>query len=171
MEGECSSPGRVIPRNNRSTNSYELYGGRTRGNNLPNLLKSDCGSSCRWGTPPTGESIPHSDDAALTRLETSLIGGRSVRWVCQQSSNNFQTLSERPTSNAFAGFEGLPPPTTLNTTSDPDNFPNGSVPVSTWTGRIRMRVLGVARHPPGRPPLLLRICRPPWKACTCPIRT
>ena len=111
-----------------------------QGNDLPNLLKADCGASYCWGISPTGESVPQAEAAALTRPKTSFINGRRVRWVCQQSSNSFQTLSEIPSSSALSGFDGLPPSTTLNTTSDPDNFPNGSVPVSTYPERINIHV-------------------------------
>ena len=80
--------------------------------------------------------MPQADAAALTRAKTSLTGGRSVRSVCQQSSKSFQTLSERPSSCAFAGFDGFPPSKTLNTTSDVDSLPNGGAPVSTYIGGI-----------------------------------
>jgi hypothetical protein len=110
------------------------------GSALPNLVKSESGSSYRWGTPPTDESVPQADAAALTRLKKSVTEGRNARWVCQLSSNSFQILSEMPSLSASAGLKGFPPPKTLNTTSDEDSFPNGSVPVSTYTRRVGMRV-------------------------------
>ena len=61
-----------------------------------------------------------------------MTGGRRVRSVCQLSSRSLQTLPERPSSSAFAGFNGFPPSKTLNTTSDVDSLPNGGVPVSTY---------------------------------------
>jgi len=111
-----------------------------RGGDLPNLKRSESGSSCRWVTSPTEDSVPQIEAAVLTRLETSITDGRSLRSLCQQSSSSFQTLSERPSSRAFVGFEGVPPPKTLNTTSGPGSLPNGSVPVSTYVGGINMRV-------------------------------
>jgi len=83
--------------------------------------------------------MPQTEAAALTRTETSVIDGREVRSVCQQSSNSFQTSSERPSLSAFAGFEGFSPLKTLKTSSDPDSLPNGSVPVSTCEARISTR--------------------------------
>ena len=103
---------------------------------LPNLVKSDPGSSYRFGILLTGESVPQAHAAALTRARTSFIDGRSAGSVRQQSSSNLQILSERPRSGASVGFEGRSPPKTFNTTSGPDSFPNGDVPVSTYTGRI-----------------------------------
>jgi hypothetical protein len=88
--------------------------------------------------PPTWGSIPQIEAAILTRSETSLIDGREKRSVCQQSSSSFQTLSESPSSSAFAGFEGLSSPKTLKTASDPENSPNGSVPVRTYEVRINI---------------------------------
>ena len=99
-------------------------------------MKSESGSSYHWVIPPTEESIPQREAAPLTRSETLSIGGREVRSGCQESSSNFQTLSERPSSSAFAGLEGLSPTRTLKTTSDPDNLPNGSFPVRTYKVRI-----------------------------------
>jgi len=81
----------------------------------------------------------------MTRSETSLIDGRESRSVCQQSSSSFQTSSQRPSSRAFAGFEGLAPPKILKTTSDPDNLPNGGVPVRTYKVRISIRAHWVSR--------------------------
>ena len=80
--------------------------------------------------------MPHTEAAALTRPNASLTDGRRVRSVFQQSSRSFQTPSERPNSNASAGFDGFPPPKTLTTTSDPDSLANGGVPVSTYTARF-----------------------------------
>ena len=99
---------------------------------LPNSVESDSRSSYRLGTPLTEGSVPQIDAAAFTQSKTPFIEGRSVRWVCQQSSSSSQTLSERPSSSAFVGFDGFFPSMTLNTTSDPDSVPNGSVPVSTY---------------------------------------
>ena len=84
------------------------------------------------GIPPTVESTPQTEAAPLTRSETSFIDGREVRSVCQHSSSSFQTLSESPSSGAFAGFKGFAPAKALKTASDPDS-PNGSVPVRTYT--------------------------------------
>ena len=109
-------------------------------NNPPNLLNSESGSSCRRGTLPTGESIPRTDAAALIRPETPSIDGRSARSACQQPSSRLQTSSERPSSNAFAGFVGFSPSMILSTNSDPDTSPNGSVPVSTYTGKMNICV-------------------------------
>jgi hypothetical protein len=103
-------------------------------------VKPESGSSYRWGTPPTGESVPQIDAAALTQLKKSVAGGRSVRWDCQLSSSSFQILSEMPSSSAFAGLEGFPPPTTLNTTSDEESSQNGSFPVSTYTRGFSLRL-------------------------------
>ena len=108
------------------------------GDDRPNSSNFDSGSSSREGMPPTGWSVPHTDATALIRPKTSFIGGQSVCWACQQSSSSFQTLSERPSSSAFVGFEGFLPATALNATSGPLSFPNGSVPVSTCTGRINV---------------------------------
>ena len=76
----------------------------------------------------------------MTRSKTSLTNGREIRSACQQSSSSFQTSSESPSSSAFAGFEGLSPAKALKTASDPENSPNGSVPVRTYKGRINIRV-------------------------------
>ena len=116
-----------------------------RGSDLPNLAKSESGSSYRWGTPPTGGSMPQAEAAALTRAETPSTDGREVWSVFQQSSSSSQTSSERPRLSASAGFEGLPPTTTLKTTSDPDILPNGSFPVRTCKGRINMRAHWASR--------------------------
>lgn len=89
----------------------------------------------------TGESEPQTHAAALTRAKTSFIDGRSVGSVRQQSSSSSQTLSEIPRSGASVGFEGRSPPKTFSTTSGPDSFPNGDVPVSTYTGRTGKWVL------------------------------
>ena len=106
---------------------------------LPNLLKPESWSSYCL-KPHNRGSIPQTDAAASIRRERSATNGRRVGWVCQLSSSSSQTLSERPSSNAFAGFEGFPPPTTSNTTSDEESLPNGSVPVSTCMRRIDVRV-------------------------------
>lgn len=77
--------------------------------------------------------MPQIDAATLRRPKTSLTGGRSIRLVSQQSSNNFHTPSERPVSSAFTGFNGFSPSRTLNTAS---SSLNGNVPVSTYIGVI-----------------------------------
>ena len=109
------------------------------GDDTPNLAKPELWSSYPW-IPPKGESVPETDAATLTRLKKSMTDGRSVRWVCQLSSSSFQISSEMPGPSALAGLEGFPPPKTFNATSDEGSFPNGSVPVSTYTRRIGMRV-------------------------------
>ena len=86
--------------------------------------------------------MPQTEAAPLIRSETSFIDGRELRSGCQQSSSSFQTLLERPSSSEFVGFEGLPPSKTLKTTSDPDNLPNGSVPVRTYKVRINTVHIG-----------------------------
>lgn len=106
---------------------------------LPNLVKSESLSSYCLGSHDGG-SVPRTNAAAFTRREKSMTEGRRVRWVCQLSSSSSQTLWERPSSSVFVGFEGFPPLKTLNTTSDKESLPNGSVPVSTYTGRVGMRV-------------------------------
>lgn len=83
--------------------------------------------------------MPQTEAAPLTQVETSLIDGREVRSASQQSSSNFQTSSERPSSNALAGFEGLSPPKALKTASDPENLSDGSVPVRTYRVGINER--------------------------------
>src|SRR5258708_731325 len=84
-----------------------------REGDVPNLSKHESGSSYRCRTtPPTGESILHADAADLRQESTPFTGGRSSGSVCQQSSSNFQTSSEKPSFTAFAGFEGLVPPKT-----------------------------------------------------------
>jgi hypothetical protein len=83
--------------------------------------------------------MPQIEAAILTWSETSFIDGRENRSVFQQSSSNLQTLSESPSSSAFAGFEGFSPANALKTSSDPENSPNGSVPVRTYKARIDMR--------------------------------
>ena len=103
------------------------------GNDVPNLEKSDSGSSYRLSIPLTGGSVPQTDAAALTQHKTPFTGGRSVRSVCQQSSSSFQTSSERPSSSAFAGLKGLSPSKTFDTTSDTGSPPKGGDPVSTCT--------------------------------------
>lgn len=123
-------------------NSTSLGGWRS---DLPNLKRSESGSSCRWVTPPTEDSVPQTEAATLTRLETSVTDGRSLRSLCQESSSSFQTFSERPSPDAFSGFKGLPPSNTLNTISGPGSPPNGSVPVSTCTGRINTRTRQASR--------------------------
>jgi len=107
--------------------------------NLPNWGKSESGSPYLWGILPTEESIPQTEAAPLTRSETSLIDGRESRSVCQQSSSNFQTSSERPSSSASVGLEGHSPAKALKTASDPENSPDGSVPVRTYNVRINTR--------------------------------
>ena len=107
--------------------------------NLPNWGKSESGSPYRWGILPTEESIPQTEAAPLTQVETSLIDGRENRSVRQQSTSNFQTSSERPSSNAFPGFEGLSPPKTLKTASGPENPLDGSAPVRTCMVKINTR--------------------------------
>ena len=104
------------------------------GSGLPKFVESDSGFSYRWVTPPIEESVPQADAAVLTSSNTLSTDGRSARWACQQSSSNFHTLSERPSSGAFAGFEGLSPLNTLKTTWGSGTLPNGSVPVSTYVG-------------------------------------
>ena len=99
---------------------------------LPNLSKRDSGSSYCLGIFLTEGSVLQTAATALIRPRTSVIRGRRARSFCQQSSRSFQTLSERPISRAFAGFNGFPPSKTLNITSDVDSLPNGSVPVSTY---------------------------------------
>ena len=99
---------------------------------VPNFSKQDSGSSCSWATPPTGRSVAQAEATDLRRARTSSTGGRSRRSVCQQSSSNIQSSSERPSSSAFVGLEGLSPSKTLTTTSDLVCLPNGSVPVSTY---------------------------------------
>ena len=98
---------------------------------LPKLNKSESGSSCRWGVSPTGESIPQVEAADLTQAETSFTDGREAESALQQSSNNLQTLSERPSLIAFAGFRGFSPPKTLKTTSEPTILPYGNDPMRT----------------------------------------
>ena len=142
-----------------------------RGSHLPNSVKSDSGSSVFRGILPTGGSIPQTEAAALTWPRTSFTDGRSARSVCQHSSSRRQTLLERPSSGAFTGFDGLAPPKTLNTTSDPDSLPNGSSPVSTCTGGIGKGVLGVVWHVPGISPLPSRIHQPLSKEQPYPVRT
>ena len=108
-----------------SVNSTPLGGWMS---DLPNLAESESGSSYCWGTPQTRGSVPQIDAAAVTRPKTFFTDGRSVRSVCQQSSNSFHTSSERPISSAFTGFRGVSPSRTPNTAS---SSLNGSVPVST----------------------------------------
>ena len=158
----------------RLQNPINLTSLDKRRSDLPNLLKCDSGSSYCLGIFLSEGSVPQTDAAALTRSKTFLTGGRRVRSCCQQSSRSFQTLSERPSSSAFAGFNGFPPPKTLNTTSDVDNLPNGGVPVSTLIGRrgsASARVRHCCTRAPDRLPSPWHICRPPSKACTCPVRT
>ena len=101
-------------------------------------MRSNSGSSYPWGIPRTKESVPQNDAAAVTRPKTSFTGGRSARSVLQHSSNNSQTLSERPSSRAFVGLGGLSPLKILCPASDSEASSNGSVPVSTYTGRINV---------------------------------
>ena len=115
------------------------------GCNPPNLLKLDRGSSYHRGAFPTGESVPHTEAAAFTRPNTSVIGGRSVRLVCQQSPSRSQSLSERPSFGAFAGFGGLPSDMTSRITSVVDRLLNGGDPVSTYTGWVYKR-MGYRSH-------------------------
>ena len=107
---------------------------------LPNLNKSESGSSCRWGVPPTGESIPQVEAADCIQVKTSVTDGREAQSVSQQSSSSLQTLSERPSSIAFAGFAGFPSPSTLKITSESLSLPYGSDPVRTYDAWINMRV-------------------------------
>ena len=109
------------------------------GSDLPNLADSESGSSYRWSIPPTEVSMPQTEAAPLTQVETSLIDGREVRLVCQQSSSSLQTSSERPSLGAFDGLEGFSPAKAPKTAPDPENPPNGSVPVRTYKVRINTR--------------------------------
>ena len=116
-----------------------------RRSDVPNLAKFESGSSTRWGMPLTEGSMLQTEAAPLTRVETSLINGREIRSVCQQSSSSFQTSSESPSSSAFAGFDGLSPLKTSTTTSYFDILPNGNVPVRTYKVGINMRTHSASR--------------------------
>ena len=103
---------------------------------LPNLNKSESGSSYRWSVSPVGESMPQVEAADFTQAETSLTDGREAQSAFQQSSSSLQTLSERPSSIAFSGFRGFFPPKTLKITSEPPSLPYGNDPVRTYSARI-----------------------------------
>ena len=113
---------------------------------VPNSNKFESGSSCSWGVSPVGESIPQVEAADLTQAETSPTDGREAESVFQQSSSSLQTLSERPSSIAFAGFRGFSPPKTLKITSEPWRLPYGNDPVRTYRARINMRAHWAPHH-------------------------
>lgn len=112
---------------------------------LPNLENPESGSSYRWGIPPTEDSMPQTEAAPLIQVEKSLIDGREAQLVCQQSSNSLQTSSESPSLGAFDGFEGFSPAKAPKTAPDPENPPNGSVPVRTYKVRINTRARWASR--------------------------
>ena len=107
---------------------------------VPNLNKSESGSSYRWGVSPAGESMPQFEAADFTQVERSLTDGREAQSVSQQCSNSLQTLSERPSPIAFSGFWGFSPPKTLKITSEPPSLPYGNDPVRTYNARISICV-------------------------------
>ena len=124
-------------------NSTSLGGWRS---DVPNLNKSESGSSCRWGVSPAGESMPQVEAADLTQAETSFTVGREAESVFQQYSSSLQTLSERPSSIEFAGFRGFCPPKTLKITSEPPSLPYGNDPVRTYRARINTRAYWAPHH-------------------------
>ena len=75
--------------------------------------------------------MPQVEAADLTQAETSFTDGREAESVSQQCSSNPQTLSERPSLIAFAGFRGLCPIKTLKMTSEPSSLPYGNDPART----------------------------------------
>ena len=113
---------------------------------VQNLNKSESGSSYCWDVPPVGESMPQVEAARLKQAETSFTDGREAESVFQQSSSSLQTLSERPSSIAFAGFRGFCPPKTLKITSGPPSLPYGNDPVRAYRARINTRAHWAPYH-------------------------
>lgn len=110
----------------------------TVGSDVLSTVVSGSGSAYPYGMSSTGRSVLQTEAARPIRSKTSSIDGRSTRWVSQQSSNNFHTLSERPSSSAFSGLEGLPPSKTFDIIMSSGILPKGVVPVRTCAGRIEI---------------------------------
>ena len=90
--------------------------------------------------------MPQAEAANLTQAETSFTDGREAESVFQQSSSSLQTLSERPSSIAFAGLRGFSSPKTLKTTPGPSRLPYGNDPVRTYDARINKRAHWATHH-------------------------
>lgn len=107
-----------------------------RGGDIPSSPKSESGSAHSLDTSLIGGSVLQTDAADLMRIDTSAIDGRRARWVSQQFCSNIHTSLERPSSVAFAGFEGLSPPKTITGKVCLGKLPKGIVPVRTYAGEI-----------------------------------